>query len=303
MRRFLLVAGLLALFPVLARPNNAWRLRIALDWSAGSNNLNWVSLPYHFYPNGNVGQLPQNSVDLCTALNNAPRVGSPVAMVGQWDVLTSRMRMQSCPGFIKAFDLEPGRGYALVPDAASRLVEIIGSHDDSYSANKTGPVSTIPLIWDPSSTNLNWIAVPATVGAANALELCLLVNGGPAPTQVTHISRLQRDLWTVQDCTAATSAFDLDPALSYAFTPAGAGRAIAWETDDCSNVDVRGTFRGVDVALSCMSTGASSYDLFRRTDRGQACSAPFATAPTCSFLDLGARTSAEPVLFYDIQGR
>ena len=44
-----------------------------------------------------------------------------------------------------AFDLEPGRGYALVPATGAPVtVSIVGSHDDNFAHNKVTSPTTMP---------------------------------------------------------------------------------------------------------------------------------------------------------------
>jgi len=197
--------------------------------STGFSNNNWVSTPYFYFPNGNVGQIGQNSIDFCRDLNGGPGTAK-VTQVIQFNSSTDLPKVQSCSSGFKAFDLKAGEGYSIKPFSAGITVDIVGSHDDTYAPNKTSPPTLYPLVFNPTTTgfsNNNWFSVPYHSKANNSLDACneLKVLTGDQVSQVIQFNS-STDLPKVQSCASGFKAFDLKPGEGYSVKPKIAGVSI-----------------------------------------------------------------------------
>ena len=72
--------GLVLVANMAAASNTGFKLNYELIVPAtGLSGQNWVSPPYFFFPDGDVGNLDQSPVDWCTDLNNGdPMANTPV---------------------------------------------------------------------------------------------------------------------------------------------------------------------------------------------------------------------------------
>ena len=120
MRKSSALALSLALFagPALAS-NTGFKLNFTLqrpNMKVSGNN--WVSFPYFYYPNGNVGE-GENARDVCWDLNEGDPLNTPkVTQVIRWDPVADKPLPYSCSSTaaLGNFDLIPGRGVSMKPN-------------------------------------------------------------------------------------------------------------------------------------------------------------------------------------------
>jgi len=210
--------------------NTGFKLNYPLQFQAGRTNTNWLSLPLFYFPNGNVSVTTQNSLDLCSDLNDFVAGGPKVTSVVKWLVTTQVAQPQSCTGTTKlAFNIIKGESYAAVPSGAGQVVNIVGSMDDTYAPNKQG-TARYPLQYVAGGTNTNWVSVPYHTTADNALDLCAQWNaqtGSKVPSVVKWLVTTQ--VAQPQSCTGTTKlAFNVVPGEGYAAVPSAAGVSIGW---------------------------------------------------------------------------
>jgi len=152
--------------------NTGFKLNYTLHKNPKTNN-NWVSLPYFYYANGNVGDA-QNEWNLCWDMNEgtlSPASALKVTAITSWDAVNDAPRNFSCgPLGIGARPLEVGKAYSMRPQTEPTVVNIVGSHDDDYSINKLNTKSVI--LHKNAKTNNNWVAIPYHMIANNQFELC-----------------------------------------------------------------------------------------------------------------------------------
>jgi hypothetical protein len=198
------------------------------------SNNNWISLPFFFFPNGNVGISPQNANDWCTDLNGAPPPSTAkITQIIRFDSLSDTPKTKGCSNTIKVFDLVPGEGYSVKPSGANMIIDIVGSHDDLYAPNKPGASKLYgPLFFDPAGklSNNNWVSVPYHSIANNANDLCADVNGVPPPnaSKVAQIIRFDSltDTPKTKGCSNTIKVFDLIPGEGYSMKPATTGISV-----------------------------------------------------------------------------
>lgn len=164
--------GLLLVASNLLASNTGFKLNYTLHFNPKSNN-NWVSLPYFYYPNGNVGDA-QNDFNTCWDLNEGvftPATARKVTGITHWDPINDAPISFACTGSgIGARPLVVGAAYSMRPQTEPTVVNIVGSHDDNYSINKLNTAAVI-LHKNPKSNN-NWLSVPYHMIANNQFELC-----------------------------------------------------------------------------------------------------------------------------------
>jgi hypothetical protein len=168
-------------------PNLAFKLNIVLHWTSGQSNLNFVSLPQLFNPNGRGVQA--KSKDLCDAVSPPSRI----AQVQMGDYTNCYVKTNPCLDFATFnFALEPGVGYAIVPTQDNVILDIVGSHDPAIQPG--GPTS-IPLRpWEDCMCSFNTVSVPYNAVADTAEGICSEL-GLTAPDFVARFVRELDDLY------------------------------------------------------------------------------------------------------------
>lgn len=225
-----LMAGLALVASSALASNTGFKLNYPLTFDAALSSTNWVSLPYFYYPNGNVGTA-QVANDICVDVNGAPSVATPLRAVVRWNSLTDTVTTKFCVNATAGFPLVPGASYSFVPAVAGVTPAIVGSHDDTYAANKGG-TATIPLVFDAALSSTNWISVPYHSTATVCQDLCVAINGAPA--QATPLRAIVRwnsatDTVTTKFCVNGTPGPTVDPGLGFSFVPAVAGLNIQFD--------------------------------------------------------------------------
>lgn len=186
---FALTLGVVLVAGSALASNTGFKLNYTLRQAktAGGSNVNWVSVPFFYYANGNVGD-PEKAKDLCWDLNEGNLTAPPkVNTVYKWDVLNDKAISFGCtsPASLPTnFPLVSGEGYAAKPVADNIVVNIVGSHDDSYAPNKLNTKGyLLHQGLRPGSSNVNWTAIPYHSTANNAKDLCTQIN---TPTQLIN---------------------------------------------------------------------------------------------------------------------
>lgn len=215
--------------------NTGFKLNYPLDFSATLSNNNWLSVPYFYFPNGNVGQTGQNSINLCADLNGGPG-NAKVTQVIRFISSTDQAKVQPCTSPIKAFDLVVGEGYSVKPTLAGVTIDIVGSHDDTYAPNKTPAPATVlygPLFFSATTSNNNWFSMPYHSKANNSIDACneLKLLTGPTTSKISQIIQFnsKTDAAKVQPCTSPIKAFDLKPGEGYSVKPTTTGVSIGMD--------------------------------------------------------------------------
>lgn len=210
--------------------NTGFKLNYPLTFTVGKSQNNWLSVPYFYFPNGNVGQTPQNSIDICNDLNGGVAGQPKVVQVIRFQPATDTPKTQPCASTIKAFDIVAAEGYSVKPKAAGVTIDIVGSHDDTFAPNKNGApgVGTYPLIFTAGKSENNWFSVPYHSKANNSLDVCAEFKA-QTTDQVSQFIRFQSALDTpkTQPCASTIKAFDLVPGEGYSVKPKTTGVKVA----------------------------------------------------------------------------
>jgi len=213
--------------------NTGFKLNYPLQFQAGNaSNLNWISFPLYYYPNGNVASTLETSVDLCNDLNDFSTANPPpkVLTMTQWVPGAQIAKTQGCGTLKVAFNLTPGEAYAATPPAAGQVVNIVGSMNDAYAPNKAG-ASRIPLVYVPgNASNLNWTSLPYHSTADNAIDLCTQwqAHSGNKIATVTQWVTTQQIAKT-QGCGSPKNVFNVTPGEAYAISPNATGALIGFD--------------------------------------------------------------------------
>jgi hypothetical protein len=223
-----LVAGLALVAGSALASNTGFKLNFPLV--QGPTSTNWVSVPFFFYPNGNVGT-SQTAQDLCVDLNGPTTPNPPnVLRLVKWNPASDTPTTKGCNNTLASFTITAGEAYAFIPAGPGITVPIVGSHDDAYADNKGG-VSAVPLVVGPTSTN--WISVPYHTTANTAQDLCVEFNGPttPNPPNVLRIVKWNAasDTPTTKGCNNTLTSFSVTPGDGYAFVPNGPGKSLAFD--------------------------------------------------------------------------
>jgi len=231
MSRLATLLGIALCAATAAASNRAFRLEYDLHVRPRTTGLNWVSAPYYFWPHGRIGETV-TSLDWCVALNQTLAPPDTVRNIQRFDTTGDSFTTQACQSPFPAFDLEPGRGYSLIPVTDGVTITIVGSHDDRYAWNKTAEPIELDLVLNPGGTSLNFIAMPYHLKANDVVELCADLNRADPPSgAVLNLQRFDpsSDSWTVHPCGLMFPQFPIIAGESYAAVPSGPGTSISIE--------------------------------------------------------------------------
>jgi hypothetical protein len=220
-KAIVLTVGLVMVAGMALASNTGFKLNYPLGLAAGTSSSNWVSFPYFYFPNGNVGAAVQTAQDMCVDFNGAPKDTSKVFSISRWVTTSDGPFTKFCSNAGFGFNLAAGEGYNVVPTTAAITLAIVGSHDDEYSANKAG-ASVVQFIYAPGTSSSNWVSVPYHSIADNAQDFCVAFNGAPKDTsKVISISRwvTSGDGPFTKFCSNAGFGFDLTPGEALNFVP------------------------------------------------------------------------------------
>jgi hypothetical protein len=227
MKKSILTLGLVLVAGVAFASNTGFKLNYPLIINTAGSGENWISVPFFYFPNGNVGQTPQSAEDLCRDLNSpTPKDASNVTQVIRFDTTSDAPIAKSCTATAALFNLNVGEGYSVKGKSTGRLqIDIVGSHDDRYAPNKNNgtPQLTHPLIYNSAGSNVNLISVPYHSIANNSEDLCRALNS-PTPKDASRITQVIRfdtatDAPIAKSCTATASLFNLVPGEGYGAKP------------------------------------------------------------------------------------
>lgn len=223
------VLTLTALVVALAVPTLASNTGFKLNHPLVAGGRNFISLPYFYFPSGDIADTTQNSNDLCTDLETGDcaeivnvsefrKVAPPVILPFSY----------TCGAGFGHFDLVPGAGY-FVNARTSCTGDIVGSHDDDYSVGGTKSVTL--------TNGNNAVSVPYHVQADDSKQLCndiAAANGlAPGSYDVELITRINptTGLAFAFACISGFGEFALVPGEAFFMKPVGAGPVtIEWTT-------------------------------------------------------------------------
>jgi len=223
MKKPILVLCLVLVAGVALASNTGFKLNYNLRQSAiaGASNENWVAVPYFYFPNGNVGQTPQSAEDFCRDLNSpTPKDNSKVGQVVRYDTVNDAAQTKFCNNTVPVFNLIAGEGYSLKPRADNTVIDIVGSHDDTYAPNKGGTKCfSVAQTSVSGGSNIALISVPYHSIANNSEDLCRALNS-PTPKDNTKIGQVVRydtvnDAAATKFCNNTVNLFDLVPGEGY----------------------------------------------------------------------------------------
>lgn len=179
-RSFLPLTLALGLPCFASASNLAFQVAVPLEYNPAVESINWISLPYRYYPDGTL-RSPQTVADLCVAFNGGPGIDSDVRMIvrqnTEYDTTTTRFCILP-PTLGSPFPLVPGHAYMVVPARSGVVLHLGGSEDLRYARNKGGNTMTLPIRWvGPLSSNHNLISLPYHVRAQDVNDICVMLNG------------------------------------------------------------------------------------------------------------------------------
>jgi hypothetical protein len=230
-------SGLVALGAMLVAgsalaSNTGFKLNYPLVFGAGSTNTNWISPPFFYFPNGNVNQPQQNSIDMCADLNDFALPPAKVTQLIKWNPTSATSVTQNCGTITKvAFNLAVAEAYAAVPPGAGIVVNIVGSMNDAYAPNKGG-ATRYPLQFQAGSTNTNWTSFPYHLIGDNSLDVCAMFTAQLGAGKIPQLIKWNPDSATsvTQNCSTTTKmAFVTAPGEAYAIVPQGTGLAVGFD--------------------------------------------------------------------------
>lgn len=184
-----LALGLVLVAGTTFASNTGFKLNYTLKKPGSVSGNNWFSLPYFYFPDGNVNNTNQNFIDLCNDINEGVK-SSKVGQVFFYDTVNDRPVLFSCNSTLNPHKLIAGEGYSFVPKTDGLTINIVGSHDDAMAKNKVVSPAT-PVLYNlrkpGTTTGNNWFSVPYHSKADNLLDLCNDINDGVKSSKVRQV--------------------------------------------------------------------------------------------------------------------
>jgi hypothetical protein len=203
---FLFAAALIV--SLAAGPALASNTGFKLNYPMLTGN-NFLSVPFFYFPDGNVNNPTQNTVDTCNDLGVDG--GGDCTVTSITHFTTSGPQAYSCGSPIGFYDLTVGEGL-VVNVGGDCTANIVGSHDDNYSLNKGSSLLSL-------MTGNNLMSVPYHVMANDSSELCDAINNnfgsGTDLSTVTHFTALGPQAYS---CGSPIGMYDLVPGEGMWFT-------------------------------------------------------------------------------------
>lgn len=199
------------------RLNTVIKINIPLVEDAIAPAGNRVSLPYRYFPDGNLGHWPQTARDLCQA-------NPGVESVERWsaDGCYDR-RKHLCRYPTAGFDLLPGEGFVVRVSTPATL-DLVGAHDDDYAANKAGLNRVdLPACASCPSPGRRLVSVPYHAWAMTAEEVCTEVERSGGDLVAVEEYRPDVDTFVRHPCGTGIDDFPLTAGRAYALEIAADG--------------------------------------------------------------------------------
>jgi len=146
-------------------PGAAFKINLDLEPDSSAPFGNLISLPFLFYPDGNLGHTPQTYRDLCQAYPALTYIGYYASDGCQ------RIKMHSCASPLEGGELVAGEGYYLRV-AAPATLDLVGSHDDNYAPNKGGIASYTLYACAGCEEGRNLVSIPYHTMATTVQGIC-----------------------------------------------------------------------------------------------------------------------------------
>jgi len=216
------ILALTALVVALAVPTLASNTGFKLNYPLTGGNRNLVSLPYFYFPTGDITSPEQNARNICMDLSTG---GCAITQVIRY-VKTGSVLAPSthpCVAPVGGFVYTPGEAI-LVNATADCTADIVGSHDDNYSVGGTESVTI--------TQGNNNVSVPYHVQANNARELCLHLIADNPPVALTTLVRVTAFGPLTHPCAGPVAGFPITPGEGYFIVPTGSlvSFDIQWRT-------------------------------------------------------------------------
>jgi hypothetical protein len=197
----------------------------------GEGRANFISLPYRYWPDGDLSNFDQDTEDICYDFETHATDPCVPTVVGQLvRVGPSRFAVRNhiCHTTLGLWSVYAGEAiYVLTAEDCS--ADIVGSHDDTYSAGRGS--STIALL-----EGTNPVSVPYHLQAETAEELCQDFNSRYPPHGLGLVTRFHAQMGTAQThpCGTAIGNFTLRRGEALFLTPVLSGGAtqldVQWTT-------------------------------------------------------------------------
>jgi hypothetical protein len=220
-----------ALVLVLAAgPAMASNTGFKLNYPIIGVETNYLSVPYFYFPDGDVNNPTQNAESLCNDLMTNATTPCTANIVGRLErvgVSAYAAQNHPCGTGIGMFDLTIGE-MVFVKTSDNCTADIVGSHDDTYTDGKGSNMLTL-------LEGSNAVSVPYHVVAVNAEDLCVDINARYAPDGLGLVTRVDVGSGAAQShpCGSGLFIFDITPGEGLFLTPvfaAGGPLDIQWTT-------------------------------------------------------------------------
>lgn len=231
MKKVVVFAACMVMLASLAMASNTgFKLNYTLHYVLNYSNTNWVSLPYFYYPDGNINNTTERTTSICTDINTT--AGTPVvANIQKFDVVNDAPVTNFCSTVTSQnFPIVAGESYAVVPNRDNVRFDIVGSHDDDFD-NAGDPTHAITLHYVTNYSNTNWVSVPYHTTLARTTDICNEINtqaGGPVVANIQKFD-VVNDAPVTNFCSTVTSQnFPIVAGEGYAVVPQPAGDGKTW---------------------------------------------------------------------------
>lgn len=221
MKRIAILGAMLLCFGLVASSALASNTGFKLNYDLKAGGKNFVSVPYFYFPDGDVSNDMQTACDMCPDFETG---GCSIVNIVRFNKMGSSLApvTYACisPCAI-AFPITPGEGY-FVNASADCTADIVGSHDDDYS---TGGAKNITL-----TQGNNPVSVPYHVQADTACDLCDHLdtdNPGGTLSAVVRIDAVTGAPLTYSCLSPCAIAYTLDPGRAYFLVPTGS--PVSWD--------------------------------------------------------------------------
>lgn len=223
--------GLVLVASAAMASNTGFKLNYTLAQPPSTSANNWISVPYFYFPDGNVSNTAQTSVDFCNDLNEGV-AGSKVSLIFRFNTAADSVDQQDCNDPVPTFNLKKGEGYSLIPASNNIVVNIVGSHDDTFAKLKTPTPVKYTLSLPAGTSSNNWFSVPYHIKANDSVELCKDLNDqNPANPNVALIFRFNTAADSVdqQDCNDPVPTWTLKTGEGVSLVPTANNAGVTTE--------------------------------------------------------------------------
>jgi hypothetical protein len=223
------ILTLTALVVALAVPALASNTGFKLNYPLVAGGRNFVSVPYFYFPSGDIADTTQNSNDLCNDFETGDC--AEIVNVTKFNKTAPPVLLPfayTCGSAFGHFDIVPGEAY-FVNARTACTADIVGSHDNNYSVGGTSSITV--------NNGSNAVSIPYHVQADDSKELCndiAAANGLAAGSyDIDLLTRINpaTGLPIAFACPAAFGMFPITPGEALFIKPVGSTTVtIEWTT-------------------------------------------------------------------------